>query len=62
MGRPRLGSYGKVDIGTQSFAGVAVDVGNPHLACVVDDLTPEALTEFDLGAPITFDHRDFPTA
>lgn len=60
MGLPRLGPDSKADIGNQRFAGVAVDVGNPHLACVVDGLTADALAEIDLCAPITFDHGDFP--
>lgn len=60
MGRPRLGPDSKADIGTQRFAGVAVDVGNPHLACVVEGLTTAALADIDLCAPITFDRGDFP--
>ena len=47
MGPARVGPGSSADVGGQAFAGVAVDVGNPHLACVGDveldalDLTVE---------------------
>jgi diaminopimelate epimerase len=39
---------------------LAVDVGNPHLACVDSALTPLALGELDVAAPVSFDHDQFP--
>ncbi len=58
-----LGSGGKpfeVTVGGRRFAGLAVDVGNPHLACVDRNLTAEALTALDMAAPVSFDHTQFP--
>lgn len=46
-------------IGEQSFAGMGVDLGNPHLACVVPGLTPERLRTMSLEAPV-FDTSFFP--
>ena len=34
--RPRVGGDGTASVDGQAFAGIAVDVGNPHLACVTD--------------------------
>jgi diaminopimelate epimerase len=58
-----LGSGGKafeVTVGGRSFSGLAVDVGNPHLACVDPELTVEALAALDVAAPVTFDRAQFP--
>ncbi len=58
-----LGSGGPAfaaTVGGRRFAGLAVDVGNPHLACVDRDLTPEALAALDVAAPVSFDHAQFP--
>jgi diaminopimelate epimerase len=59
----RLGAGGKafeVIVGGRTFNGLAVDVGNPHLACVDSALTVEALGELDVAAPVSFDHDQFP--
>ena len=59
----RLGSGGKafeVIVGGHMFSGLAVDVGNPHLACVDPALTVEALAALDVAAPVSFDHAQFP--
>jgi diaminopimelate epimerase len=59
----RLGEGGKafeVIVGGRTFNGLAVDVGNPHLACVDSALTIEALGELDVAAPVSFDHDQFP--
>ena len=60
MGPARLGVDSKAQIGGRRYAGVAVDVGNPHLACVIDGLTPEDLAGIDLCSSITFDSAVFP--
>ena len=39
---------------------MAVDVGNPHLACVDPELTAEALAALDVAAPVTYDKTQFP--
>ncbi|MFD4294886.1 diaminopimelate epimerase [Rhodococcus sp. NPDC058505] len=41
------------------FTGLGIDVGNPHLACVVKDLTAESLAALDLTAPPQFDAAFF---
>jgi diaminopimelate epimerase len=59
----RLGSGGKafeVVVGGKRFTGLAVDVGNPHLACVDPQLTLEELAALDVGAPVQFDRSQFP--
>ncbi|MBW0017877.1 MAG: diaminopimelate epimerase [Mycobacterium sp.] len=55
----RLGS-GDAIVGGRRFAGLAVDVGNPHLACVDPQLTPEVLAALDVSAPVSFDPAQFP--
>jgi diaminopimelate epimerase len=55
----RLGS-GEAVVGGRRFAGLAVDVGNPHLACVDPGLTAAALAALDVAAPVTFDPAQFP--
>jgi diaminopimelate epimerase len=59
----RLGSGGKafeVIVGGRVLNGLAVDVGNPHLACVDRQLTVEGLAALDVAAPVIFDHVQFP--
>lgn len=41
------------------FAGIGVDVGNPHLACVIPGLTASELAEMEFVAP-EFDPEFFP--
>src|ERR1700722_15803260 len=64
MGKANLlGSGGEafaVTVGGRTFSGLAVDVGNPHLACVDPALTVEALAALDVAAPVSFDHAQFP--
>jgi diaminopimelate epimerase len=58
-----LGSGGKafeVTVGGRGLSGLAVDVGNPHLACVDPALTVDALAALDVAAPVSFDHTQFP--
>jgi diaminopimelate epimerase len=59
----RLGSGGEAFeaiVGGRRFAGLAVDVGNPHLACVDPQLSPEELAALDVAAPVSFDRAQFP--
>ncbi|MCV7103920.1 diaminopimelate epimerase [Mycobacterium palustre] len=55
----RLGS-GQAIIGGRAFTGLAVDVGNPHLACVAPRLTAAELEALDVAAPVQFDRGQFP--
>jgi diaminopimelate epimerase len=59
----RLGSGGKafeVVVDGRVLSGLAVDVGNPHLACVDAALTQDGLAALDLSGPVTFDRAQFP--
>ena len=60
MGKANLVGPGRAVVGGRAFAGLAVDVGNPHLACVDPTLTPQALAALDVAAPVSFDHAQFP--
>lgn len=55
----RLGG-GTVTVAGRPMTGLGVDVGNPHLACVVAGLTDDALAVLDLGGPVEFDPAQFP--
>ena len=55
----RLGS-GFATVGGRRMAGVAIDVGNPHLACLDPDLDDAALEDLDVAGPVSFDRDQFP--
>jgi diaminopimelate epimerase len=59
MGPVRLGSRSLATLG-RPLEGVAVDVGNPHLACVVDGMTVAELDSLDFTDGAVFDHDVFP--
>lgn len=54
---PRVYATGAAVISGHTFTGTAVDVGNPHLVCAVDDATLSGLT---LTAPPIVDGIVFP--
>jgi diaminopimelate epimerase len=56
MGAPVVGGRGTAVIGSHGYGGLAVSLGNPHLACVVD----RPVAEFDLTAAPAVDHGQFP--
>jgi diaminopimelate epimerase len=59
----RLGSGGAAFaavVGGRRFTGLAVDVGNPHLACVDRRLSLDEFAALDVGAPVQFDRAQFP--
>ena len=56
MGSARLGRQSVATVDGHAFPGTAVDVGNPHLACVTD----AALDALDLTAPPRYDTVLFP--
>jgi diaminopimelate epimerase len=60
MGKTNQLGVGEAIVGGRPFAGLAIDVGNPHLACVDADLTIDELAALDVAAPVQFDHAQFP--
>jgi diaminopimelate epimerase len=56
MGAPAVGGHAAAEIGSGRYDGLAVSLGNPHLACVVD----RPVAEFDLTAAPAVDHELFP--
>jgi diaminopimelate epimerase len=60
MGKTNQLGTGEAIVGGRSFAGLAIDVGNPHLACVDPDLTLDELAALDVAAPVSFDRTQFP--
>ncbi|MFE6925704.1 diaminopimelate epimerase [Nocardia sp. NPDC057663] len=47
-------------LGGWALPGIGIDVGNPHLACVDDGLTADALAKLDLAVAPGFDPDLFP--
>lgn len=60
MGEPTLLGLSSVQIGDRVFAGIAVDMGNPHLACVVPELDDEGLAALPVHLQPVFDTDFFP--
>jgi diaminopimelate epimerase len=60
MGKANRLGAGEATVGGRALSGLAVDVGNPHLACVGAALTVEGLAALDLSAPVNFDRAQFP--
>ena len=60
MGKAQSFGTGSAVVAGRSFSGLAVDVGNPHLACVDDSLSVSGLAALDVGAPVSFDAELFP--
>ena len=56
MGPVTVLGPGRAVVGGLSRDGLRISVGNPHLACLVDD----ALDKYDLTAPPALDRADFP--
>ncbi|GAA3458962.1 diaminopimelate epimerase [Saccharothrix longispora] len=56
LGRALVTGTGTATVGGSAFGGVAVDVGNPHLACV----TEVPVGELDLEVPPGYDPVLFP--
>jgi diaminopimelate epimerase len=60
MGKANRLGPGQAVVGGRPFTGLAVDVGNPHLACVDPQLSAEELAALDVRAPVQFDRAQFP--
>ena len=56
MGQATVTGRSTARLDGESLSGVAVDVGNPHLACVID----QPVGELDLAAPPGYDPVVFP--
>jgi diaminopimelate epimerase len=56
MGAVQILGSGSAVVGGQACEGVAISVGNPHLACLVD----APVASFDLSRPPVLDPRRFP--
>ncbi|OAN32754.1 diaminopimelate epimerase [Mycolicibacterium iranicum] len=60
MGKANRLGGGTAVVSGREFSGLAVDVGNPHLACVDASLTAADLADLDVAAPVQFDRAQFP--
>ena len=60
MGKTNRLGPGSATVGGRRLSGIGVDVGNPHLACLVPDLTDAELAGLDVGAPVQYDSAQFP--
>jgi diaminopimelate epimerase len=60
MGKANQLGTGEAIVGGRPFVGLAIDVGNPHLACVDPDLTADELAALDVAAAVSFDRTQFP--
>ena len=58
--RPTSSAPARPSSAAGRFAGLAIDVGNPHLACVDPELTADELAALDVAAPVQFDRAQFP--
>ncbi|WKD57509.1 Diaminopimelate epimerase [Corynebacterium capitovis DSM 44611] len=59
MGQIAVTGVSTAKMGELAFAGLGVDVGNPHLAAVIPGLTEEELRNLELVAPV-YDDAFFP--
>ena len=60
MGKANQLGTGDAVVGGRRFTGLAIDVGNPHLACVDPSLSHTELDVLDVAAPVSFDANQFP--
>ncbi|ATZ05152.1 diaminopimelate epimerase [Corynebacterium striatum] len=59
MGPAEVTGVSTASMAGENFAGLGVDMGNPHLAAVIPGLTPESLADMVFAQP-EFDHEFFP--
>ncbi|MBN9643312.1 diaminopimelate epimerase [Corynebacterium mendelii] len=60
MGTPTLLGVSDCMLGRTTMTGLAVDCGNPHLACVVPGLNLDGLKDLAVDAGFEFDRDFFP--
>jgi diaminopimelate epimerase len=57
MGPPRVLGHSRTSVSGHEYEGLHVDMGNPHLACVIGD----PVAQLDLGHQPAFDPERFPS-
>lgn len=60
MGAPEVLGISTAQVGDMKVAGLGVDMGNPHLAAVVPNLTGQMLQELPIDQHVQFDPEFFP--
>ncbi|WOC14405.1 diaminopimelate epimerase [Gordonia sp. MP11Mi] len=60
MGRVRLDGRSDVQVAGRRLTGERVDVGNPHLACVIDGMSVDDLAALDFTTGAVVDATAFP--
>jgi len=60
MGTVRRLGAGWATVSGRRLTGLGVDVGNPHLACLIPELTADNLADLDIAAAVQFDRAAFP--
>jgi len=60
MGKANRLGGGEAVVGGRRFTGLAVDVGNPHLACLDPRLSAAELDALDVAGPVSYDLAQFP--
>ncbi|MFJ4650013.1 diaminopimelate epimerase [Nocardia sp. NPDC088792] len=60
MGKVTVLGASTATLDGHEFTGLGIDVGNPHLACVDPDLTPQLLAALNLEHAPSFDRTFFP--
>jgi diaminopimelate epimerase len=61
MGKVTRSGTSVATVGGRRLEGIAVDVGNPHLACLDPGLDEAALAGLDLAAAVDVDRLQFPS-
>ncbi len=60
MGSAEVVGISQAQFGTKRFTGLGVDVGNPHLACIIPTLTPAELALLPIDSAPDYDREFFP--
>lgn len=60
MGAPEVLDVSTAQVGDMKVAGLGVDMGNPHLAAVVPNLTAQELQKLPIDQQVQFDPEFFP--
>lgn len=60
MGVPEVLGVSTVSFEGRAFAGLAIDVGNPHVASIVPGMTPEQLGTLPIASAPVLDEEFFP--
>ncbi|MBI9000649.1 diaminopimelate epimerase [Corynebacterium sp. CCM 9185] len=60
MGIPEVTGVSTCTVSGQRFGGIGIDMGNPHLACVLPGLDPAGLATLPVDQPFDLDPDFFP--